>query len=217
MYPLDDIQVVSFRVLRSESSMDHLARGCRGVEDIEPGTRNLEARSLIAGGERASLLDQVTSLERSNTRLQGTLMMKSTRADRFQRRVGFMERELRQIHSQNGYDDDNRNVRGDGNRNGRGNGDRNDGLNGNGNEGGNRNCENADRMTIVAMACACEVYLTMIRESVNDSISYQVRSMLSVFVEEKVRLTWWNAHKGDTIRSDAGVCHVIGELSEAND
>ncbi|GJS50712.1 putative reverse transcriptase domain-containing protein [Tanacetum coccineum] len=143
------------------------------VEDIETGQRNLEARSLIAGGERASLLDQVTSLERSNTRLQGTLMMKSTRADRFQRRVGFMERELRQIHrfryydrmrfrrletfpvSQNGYDDDNRNVRGDGNRNGRGNGDRNDGLNGNGNEGGNRN-GNPNRNDIVAMPVARE-------------------------------------------------------------
>nr|GFC81245.1 hypothetical protein [Tanacetum cinerariifolium] len=36
------------------------------IEDIETGQRELEARSLIAGGERASLLEQVTSLERSN-------------------------------------------------------------------------------------------------------------------------------------------------------
>ncbi|GKC06981.1 ribonuclease H-like domain-containing protein [Tanacetum coccineum] len=36
------------------------------IEDIETGQRELEARSLIAGGERASLLDQVVSLERSN-------------------------------------------------------------------------------------------------------------------------------------------------------
>ncbi|GKE29991.1 hypothetical protein Tco_1445375 [Tanacetum coccineum] len=39
------------------------------VEDIETGQRELEARSLIVGGERDSLLDQVASLERSNTRL----------------------------------------------------------------------------------------------------------------------------------------------------
>ncbi|GJZ45367.1 hypothetical protein Tco_0592963 [Tanacetum coccineum] len=39
------------------------------IEDIETGQRELEARSLIAGGERASLLDQVASLERSNARL----------------------------------------------------------------------------------------------------------------------------------------------------
>ncbi|GKF58076.1 hypothetical protein Tco_0171613, partial [Tanacetum coccineum] len=42
------------------------------IEDIETGQRGLEARSLIADGERASLLDQVASLERCNTRLRGT-------------------------------------------------------------------------------------------------------------------------------------------------
>nr|GFC96308.1 hypothetical protein [Tanacetum cinerariifolium] len=39
------------------------------IEDIKTGQRELEARSLIAGGERASLLDQVASLERSNMSL----------------------------------------------------------------------------------------------------------------------------------------------------
>nr|GEZ99728.1 hypothetical protein [Tanacetum cinerariifolium] len=52
------------------------------IEDIEMGQRELEARSLIAGEERASLLDQVASLERSNARLQGTMMMEIARADR---------------------------------------------------------------------------------------------------------------------------------------
>ncbi|GJS21693.1 hypothetical protein Tco_0450325, partial [Tanacetum coccineum] len=52
------------------------------VEDIETGQRELEARSLIAGGERASLLEQVVSLERSNARLRGTLRMERARADR---------------------------------------------------------------------------------------------------------------------------------------
>ncbi|GKC17264.1 hypothetical protein Tco_1014046, partial [Tanacetum coccineum] len=67
------------------------------IEDIETGQRELEARGLIAGGERVSLLDQVASLERSNARLRGTMMMERTRADRFRRRVRFMESELRQI------------------------------------------------------------------------------------------------------------------------
>ncbi|GKA76867.1 reverse transcriptase domain-containing protein [Tanacetum coccineum] len=52
------------------------------IEDIETGQRELESRSLIAGGERASLLEQVVSLERSNTRLRGTMMMERARADR---------------------------------------------------------------------------------------------------------------------------------------
>nr|GFB97757.1 hypothetical protein [Tanacetum cinerariifolium] len=46
----------------------------------------LEAESLIASEERA--------LERSNTRLQDTLMMESMRADRLWRHMGFMEDEL---------------------------------------------------------------------------------------------------------------------------
>nr|GEU46223.1 hypothetical protein [Tanacetum cinerariifolium] len=65
-------------------------------EDTETGQRELEARSLIVGGERASLLDQVASLERSNARIQGTVMMERARADRFSRRVRFIESELRQ-------------------------------------------------------------------------------------------------------------------------
>ncbi|GJX49964.1 hypothetical protein Tco_0276809 [Tanacetum coccineum] len=52
------------------------------IEDIEMGQRKLESRSLIAGGERASLLEQVSSLERGNARLQGTMMMERARADR---------------------------------------------------------------------------------------------------------------------------------------
>nr|GEU36653.1 hypothetical protein [Tanacetum cinerariifolium] len=68
------------------------------IEDIEIGQRELEARCLIAGGERASLLERVTSLERSNASLQGTVMMESMRANRFWRRMRFIKSELRQIH-----------------------------------------------------------------------------------------------------------------------
>ncbi|GKF37295.1 hypothetical protein Tco_0114053 [Tanacetum coccineum] len=74
------------------------------IEDIETGQRELEARSLIAGGERASLLDQVASLERSNTRLRVTMMMERARADRFWRRVSFIESDLRQIRRFRYYD-----------------------------------------------------------------------------------------------------------------
>nr|GEV93154.1 hypothetical protein [Tanacetum cinerariifolium] len=63
-----------------------------------------EGEGLIVGGEKASLLDQVASLERSNTGLQGTMMMERARADRFQRRMSFMESELRQIRRFRYYD-----------------------------------------------------------------------------------------------------------------
>ncbi|GKG23449.1 hypothetical protein Tco_0391485 [Tanacetum coccineum] len=39
------------------------------LEEIELGQRELEARSLIAGRDRADLLDHVVALERSNMRL----------------------------------------------------------------------------------------------------------------------------------------------------
>ncbi|GJX10285.1 retrotransposon protein, putative, ty3-gypsy subclass [Tanacetum coccineum] len=74
------------------------------IKDIETGQRRLEARSLIAGGERASLLEQVASLERSNVRLRGTMMIERARADKFQRRVRFIESELRQIRRFRYYD-----------------------------------------------------------------------------------------------------------------
>nr|GEU35467.1 hypothetical protein [Tanacetum cinerariifolium] len=74
------------------------------IEDIETGQGELEARSMIAGGERASLLDQVTSLERSNARLRDVMMMERARADRFQRRTRFIESKLRQIRRFRYYD-----------------------------------------------------------------------------------------------------------------
>nr|GFC14761.1 hypothetical protein [Tanacetum cinerariifolium] len=74
------------------------------LEQIEEGQRELEARSLIAGRERASLLEQVASLEMINTRLRGTVMMESARADRFRRRMSFMKSELRQIRRFRYYD-----------------------------------------------------------------------------------------------------------------
>ncbi|GKF51249.1 hypothetical protein Tco_0147716, partial [Tanacetum coccineum] len=74
------------------------------IEDIETGHKELEVRSLIAARKRASLLQQVTSLERINARLRDTMMMERARADRFWRRMSFMESELRQIHRFRYYD-----------------------------------------------------------------------------------------------------------------
>ncbi|GKD99681.1 reverse transcriptase domain-containing protein [Tanacetum coccineum] len=73
-------------------------------EDIKSGQRELEARSLIAGGERAGLLDRVATLERSNTRLRGTLRSASARFDRFRHRMSFMAGELRKIRRFRYYD-----------------------------------------------------------------------------------------------------------------
>ncbi|GKE42412.1 hypothetical protein Tco_1469696 [Tanacetum coccineum] len=74
------------------------------IEDIEMGQRELEARSLITSGERVSLLEHVASLEKSNARLRGTMMMERARADRFRRCVRFIESELRQIRRFRYYD-----------------------------------------------------------------------------------------------------------------
>ncbi|GJY74685.1 putative reverse transcriptase domain-containing protein [Tanacetum coccineum] len=74
------------------------------IEDIETGQRELESRSLIAGGEKASLLEQVASLERINVSLRGTMMMEGARANRFWQRVRPMESELRQIRRFRYYD-----------------------------------------------------------------------------------------------------------------
>ncbi|GJW45338.1 hypothetical protein Tco_0074137 [Tanacetum coccineum] len=54
------------------------------IKDIKTGQRELKARSLIVGGERASLLEQVAFLEKSNTRLRGTMMIERARTNRFQ-------------------------------------------------------------------------------------------------------------------------------------
>ncbi|GKC68844.1 putative reverse transcriptase domain-containing protein [Tanacetum coccineum] len=61
------------------------------------GQRELEARSLIAGGERAGFLNHVVAMERSNARLRGTLRMAIMRVNRFWLCMRFMAGELRHI------------------------------------------------------------------------------------------------------------------------
>nr|GFA70739.1 hypothetical protein [Tanacetum cinerariifolium] len=67
------------------------------IKDIETGQKELESRSIIVDGERASLLDQVASLEKSNMGLQDTMMIERVRANRFWRLVRFIESKLRKI------------------------------------------------------------------------------------------------------------------------
>nr|GFB55565.1 hypothetical protein [Tanacetum cinerariifolium] len=54
--------------------------------------------------EKASLLEHVASLERSNARIRDTMMMERARADRFRRHMRFIESELRQIRRFRYYD-----------------------------------------------------------------------------------------------------------------
>ncbi|GJY74210.1 putative reverse transcriptase domain-containing protein [Tanacetum coccineum] len=119
------------------------------IEDIETGQRELEARSLIVGGERASLLEQVASLERSNIMtITRSGMTPEAIEELINQRVAEALASYEVNHaaelavesqSQNGDDDDNMNVGGNGNGNGGGNRDRNGGGNGNRNGGGNGN------------------------------------------------------------------------------
>ncbi|GKA51732.1 reverse transcriptase domain-containing protein [Tanacetum coccineum] len=132
------------------------------LEEVVEGHRELESRSLIAAGERASLLEQVASLDRSNSRLRGTMMMERVRADR--RLETFAVRHLveealaayeatraandleAESQNQNGSDGNNGNGR-NGNG-GNGNGGNRNGRDGNGGNG-NPNKNNMDARPIV--------------------------------------------------------------------
>nr|GEV48190.1 hypothetical protein [Tanacetum cinerariifolium] len=170
------------------------------IEDIKTGQRELEARSMIAGGEIASLLKHVTSLERSNTRLRGTMMIERARADRFRRRVRFIESELKQIRwfcyydikealaayeatraanvleavnqTRNGSDSDNGN---------RGNGNGENGNSGNGNPN-----ENNRDASPVARECIYQDFIKC--QPLNFKGTEGVVGLISA-------LTWWNSHK----------------------
>ncbi|GJZ97446.1 hypothetical protein Tco_0669899 [Tanacetum coccineum] len=67
------------------------------LEESIQGQKNQQARNMIADGERFSLLERVTALEGSNTRLRNALGVERVRADSLQRCLGYVEDELRQI------------------------------------------------------------------------------------------------------------------------
>ncbi|GJT28790.1 putative reverse transcriptase domain-containing protein [Tanacetum coccineum] len=109
------------------------------LEDIKTRQRELEARSLIVGGERASLLElEIMTITRSGMTPKGIEELTNQRvAEALAAYEANRAAKLAvESQSQNGDDDDNRNVGGNGNRNGKGNGNGNDGGNGNRNGGG---------------------------------------------------------------------------------
>ncbi|GJZ06087.1 putative reverse transcriptase domain-containing protein, partial [Tanacetum coccineum] len=166
------------------------------IENIETGQRKLELRSLIAGGERASLLELITSLERSNVRLRGTMMMEREIGDirleealatyEATRAANALEAENQ---SQNGGDDDNGNNR-DGNvKNGNG-----------GNENPNENNKDARP---VARECTYQDFMNNCPEK------YQVKYATCTLLNSA--LTWWNSHKR-TIGAEAAFAMSWREL-----
>nr|GEX93234.1 reverse transcriptase domain-containing protein [Tanacetum cinerariifolium] len=138
---------------------------------------------------------RVASLERSNARLRGTVMMKSARADRFQRsyEANHVAELAVERQSQNGDDDDNRNAGGNGNKNGKGNRDGNGGGNGNGNGGGNGNGNpNRNDRGVVGLTRWFKKMETMFHIS-NCPERYQVKYATCTLLNSA--LTWWNVHK----------------------
>nr|GEW81969.1 hypothetical protein [Tanacetum cinerariifolium] len=99
----------------------------QSVKDIEMGQRELEARSLIAGGERASLLEQVVSLKMSNimTITRSSIIPKAIKELINQRvaealaayEANRAAKLTDESQTQNEDDDDNRNVEVKGNEN----------------------------------------------------------------------------------------------------
>nr|GEW73885.1 hypothetical protein [Tanacetum cinerariifolium]GEX00411.1 hypothetical protein [Tanacetum cinerariifolium] len=157
------------------------------IEDIETGHRELEARSLITGRERASLLDQVASLGRSNARLRGTMMMERARDDRFRQCVSFMK------NGNGGY----------------GNGGNGNGGNGNPNEDNRgarpvaRECTYQDFMKcqplnfkgterVVRLIRRFEKMETVFHIS-NCPKKYPIKYATCTLLNSA--LTWWNSHK----------------------
>ncbi|GJQ97959.1 hypothetical protein Tco_0009098 [Tanacetum coccineum] len=177
------------------------------VEHLE----RLESRNLIAGGERerVGLLEEVASLERSNARLRGTMMMERARADR--RLETFVARHLAlaaykatrdtnvleaKSQSQNGSDSDNGNS-------GNGNGGDGNGGDGNGNgENGNLN-ENNRGARPVAQECTYQDFMNNCPEK------YQVK--YATCTQLNSELTWWNSHKS-TIGTGAAFAMTWREL-----
>ncbi|GJY94564.1 hypothetical protein Tco_0510925 [Tanacetum coccineum] len=159
------------------------------VEDIETGQRELKARSLIAGRERASLLEHVASLERSNA----LAAYKANRAAEL----------AVESQSQNGDDDDNGNGGGNGNGNREGNGNGNPNRNGKGVMPVALECTYHDFVKcqplnfkgtkgVVGLTRWFEKMETVFHIS-NCPKRYQVKYATCTLLNNA--LTWWNAHK----------------------
>nr|GEV57414.1 hypothetical protein [Tanacetum cinerariifolium] len=184
--------------------------------------RELEARSMIASGERASLLDQVVSLERRNARLRGTIMMERARADGFRRcnmtitRSGMTPEVIEELvyrqveevlavheatHAANALEVGNQCQNSSDSDNGN-RGNRN-GKNGNGENGNGEN-----RNGVVRLIRWIEKMETVFHIS-NCPEKYQVKYATCTLLNSA--LTWWNSHKR-TIGADVAFSMSYREL-----
>nr|GEX71396.1 reverse transcriptase domain-containing protein [Tanacetum cinerariifolium] len=198
------------------------------IHDIEMGQRELEARSMISSGERASLLDQVTSLERSNARLRGTMVMERARDDMFRRRVRFMDSGLGRFNmtitrsgmtpveqaltayeatrAANALEAENQSQNDSDDDNGNGG----DGTGGNKNGGnGNPSVNNRDARPVVRELTRWFEKMETVFHISNCPEKYQVKYATCTLLDNA--LTWWKSHKR-TVGTDAAFAMTWREL-----
>ncbi|GJZ27347.1 hypothetical protein Tco_0645960 [Tanacetum coccineum] len=78
---------------------DHLLEiPLQRIDDIKSRQIEEEGRNLIVDSKRSGLLARVVALEGSNTRLRDVIGVERVRADSLQRRLGYVEEELRQVY-----------------------------------------------------------------------------------------------------------------------
>nr|GEU31568.1 putative reverse transcriptase domain-containing protein [Tanacetum cinerariifolium] len=131
------------------------------IEDIEMGQRELEATSLIVDGERASLLKQVASLERSNNMtITRSGMTPEAIKELVNRRVKEALAAYEATRAANALEAENQSQKGNDSDNGNG-GDRNGGNRNGGNvNGGNGNPNENDRgASPVAQGCTYQDFM----------------------------------------------------------
>ncbi|GJU26641.1 putative reverse transcriptase domain-containing protein [Tanacetum coccineum] len=210
------------------------------VEDIKTGQRELEARSLIAGRERAGLFDRVVAFEgkrETSRHLEDGEQLKNSLTNKAlatyeANRVAELVVESQ---SQNGDYGDNKNSGGNGNGNGEGNGDENGGGNRNGNGGGNGNGNlNRNDRGDVPVAHECTYHDFVKCQPLNFKGTEGVVGLTRWFEKMEIvfhisncperyqvkyatctllnsALTWWNVHKR-TVGADAAFAMSWREL-----
>ncbi|GJS16143.1 hypothetical protein Tco_0410615 [Tanacetum coccineum] len=67
------------------------------LEQSEESVQDQHARNMIGDAKRSSLLERIAALEGTNMRLQDALGVERVKVDSLQRRLGYVEDELRQI------------------------------------------------------------------------------------------------------------------------
>ncbi|GKA56371.1 hypothetical protein Tco_0755443 [Tanacetum coccineum] len=174
--------------------------------NIETGNRELESMSLIAGGEESyAYLSRFASLERSNARLRGTMMIEREQGREFWLRIEIYKSRMEMCGDGNGEN---------------GNPNENDG--GRGTRPVARECTYQDFMKcqplnfkgmegVVGLIRWFEKMETVFHIS-NCPEKYQVKYATCTLLNSA--LTWWNSI--DDKWSYASYCHVMERAHEAN-